>query len=152
MDGLKMGVLLPAIKDFSDTVDAEKYKNYRPITNLLFVGKLIERVIQKRLESHMLKNNLMNDKNYAYRKNHCTEHLLLKVVDDLYSSFDKNFPSVVILLDLSAAFDTVDHDKLLNILEQEIGIVGTALRWFSSFLKGRSQKVMIGEEFSDIFE
>ena len=152
MEGLKTGVLLPGIKDLSDTVDAENYKNYRPVTNLLFVSKLIERVVQKRLESQMMRNKLMSDKNYAYMKNHCTEHLLLKVVDELYSSFDKNLPSVVILLDLSAAFDTVDHDKLLQILENEIGIVGTALRWFTSFLKGRSQKVMIGEEFSDILE
>ena len=147
-----MGVLLPGIKDLSDTVDAENYKNYRPVTNLLLVSMLIERVVQKRLESHMVRNKLMSDKNYAYMKNHCTEHLLLKVVDELYSSFDKNFPSVVILLDLSAAFDTVDHDKLLQILENEIGIAGTALKWFTSFLKGRSQKVMIGEEFSDVLE
>ena len=94
----------------------------------------------------------MTDKNYAYVKKHSTEHLLLKVVNDLYLAFDKNQPSVVVLLDLSAAFDTVDHDKLLHILESEIGITGIALKWFSSFLKGRSQKVMIGEECSEILE
>ena len=83
----------------------------------------------------MVRNNLLTTKNYAYRKAHSTELLLLKVVNDLYRSFDMDMPSVVVLLDLSAAFDTVDHDKLLSILEREIGIEGTALKWFGSFLR-----------------
>ena len=152
MDGLKNAVLIPLIKELNSTVDTENYKNYRPVSNLLFVSKLIERIVQIRLEKHMLRNGLENDKNYAYTKNHSTEHLLLKVVNDLYIAFDQSKPTVVVLLDLSAAFDTVDHAKLLYILEHEIGIVGTALRWFESFLKGRGQKVKIGEEYSEILE
>ena len=74
------------------------------------------------------------------------------MVNDLYLSFDKNIPSLVVLLDLSAAFDTVDHVKLLHILEHDIGIVGTALKWFESFLVGRTQKVKIGNEYSEILE
>ena len=74
------------------------------------------------------------------------------MINDLYLSFDKNIPSVVVLLDLSAAFDTVDHAKLLYILEHEIGIVGTALKWFESFLTGRTQKVKIGDQYSDTVE
>ena len=100
----------------------------------------------------MARNGLTSDKNYAYMKNHCTEHLLLKVVNDLYLAFDQSRPSVVIFLDLSAAFDTVDHDKLLDILEHDIGIVGIPLKWFKSFLKGRSHKVKIGEEHSELLE
>ena len=100
----------------------------------------------------MVRNRLLSDKNYAYSEKHSTEHLLLKVVNDLYMSFDKNVPSVVVLLDLSAAFDTVDHSKLLDILEHEIGIEGTALRWFESFLVGRTQKVKIGDEYSEEVE
>ena len=100
----------------------------------------------------MIRNNLLTAKNYAYRKAHSTELLLLKVVNDLYSSFDMNMPSVVVLLDLSAAFDTVDHKKLLSILEKEIGIAGTALKWFESFLKGRTQKVKIGSTYSEEME
>ena len=67
---------------------------------------------------------------------------MLKVVDDLYQSFDRNMPSVVVLLDLSAAFDTVDHDKLLAILEKDIGVTGTALKWFESCLLTHWTKVM----------
>ena len=152
MDGLKCAALLPLIKELSAMVDTDKYKNYRPVSNLVFVSKLIERVVQKRLEQHMIRNQLINDKNYAYKKKHSTEHLLLKVVNDLYLSFDQNIPSVVVLLDLSAAFDTVDHAKLLHILEHDIGIVGTALKWFESFLIGRTQKVKIRDEYSDILE
>ena len=128
--------------------DTENYKNYRPVTNLVFISKLVERVVQLRPEDHMIKNSLLTTKNYAYRKDHSTELLLLKVVNDLYTSFDMNMPSVVVLLDLSAAFDTVDHNKLLSILEKDIGIAGTALKWFESFLKGRTQKVKIGSTYS----
>ena len=152
MDGLKSAVLLPLIKELNSTVDTDNFKNYRPVSNLLFISKLIERVVQRRLEQHMNRNGLISDKNYAYIKNHSTEHLLLKVANDLYHAFDENRPSVVVLLDLSAAFDTVDHNKLLHILEHDIGIVGTSLKWFESFLKGRSQKVKIGEEYSEILE
>ena len=150
MEGLKSAILLPLIKELNSTVDTDNFKNYRPVSNLLFVSKLIERVVQTRLERHMIRNGLISNKNYAYMKNHSTEHLLLKVVNDLYLAFDENRPSVVVLLDLSAAFDTVDHDKLLHILEHDIGIVGITLKWFESFLKGRNQKVKIGEEFSEI--
>ena len=152
MDKLKSGVLNPLIKELSATVDTDDFKNYRPVTNLVIISKLIERVVQVRLEEHMIKNNLVSTKNYAYKKGHSTELLLLKVVNDLYKSFDNNMPSVVVLLDLSAAFDTVDHDKLLEILEMDIGITGTALRWFESFLKGRTQRVKIGSSYSDPVE
>jgi hypothetical protein len=92
------------------------------------------------------------DKNYGYEKAHSTELLMLKVVNDLFESFDKNIPSVVVLLDLSAAFDTVDHTKLLKILKDDIGIEGTALKWFESFLVGRTQRVKIGDAYSDLME
>ena len=152
MDEMVNAVVIPLIKEFGCLVDTENFKNYRPVSNLVFIGKLVERVVQKRLNKHLNDNNLVSDKNYAYEKNHSTELLLLKIVDDLYKSFDNNLPSVVVLLDLSAAFDTVDHAKLLNILKNEIGIDGIALKWFESFLIGRTQTVKIGNEYSDILE
>ena len=83
MDSLKSGVLNPLIKELSATVDAENMKNYRPVTNLVIISKLIERVVQVRLEEHMTKNKLHTTKNYAYKKDHSTELLILKVVNDL---------------------------------------------------------------------
>ena len=152
MDGMVNAVVLPLIKELNSLVDTDNYKNYRPVSNLVFIGKLIERVVQKRLNQHLICNNLVSENNYAYEKNHSTELLLLKVVDDLYKAFDKSLPSVVVLLDLSAAFDTVDHAKLLQILKSEIGIDGTALKWFESFLIGRTQTIKIGDEYSEILE
>ena len=70
MDGLKCAAVLPLIKELSALVDTDKYKNYRPVSNLVFVSKLIERVVQRRLEQHMISNQLLNDKNYAYKKHH----------------------------------------------------------------------------------
>ena len=152
MEGLKNAVVIPLIKELNALTDTENFKNYRPVSNLLFVSKLIERVVAIRLQEQMIRNDLLTDKNYGYQKHHSTEHLLLKVVNDLYQSFDKNIPSVLVLLDLSAAFDTVDHTKLLKILQYEIGIEGIALCWFESFLKGRTQKVKIGDEYSELME
>ena len=149
MECLKSAVLLPLIKQLDDVTDKENFKNYRPVSNLQFVGKLIERVVSKRLDEHMVKNNLHSDFQHGYKKYHNTETLLLKVVNDLLIACDNQLPSIVLLLDLSAAFDTIDQSKLLSILENEIGIEGIALKWFVSFLKGRTQKVKIGNVYSE---
>jgi hypothetical protein len=147
MSGLKNAVVIPLIKELSALTNTG---TNIPVSNLLYVSKLIERVVDIRLCKQLVCNNLLTDKNYGYEKYHSTELLLLKVVYDLYESFDKNIPVVIVLLDLSAAFDTVDHHKLLEILEKEIGIEGVALSWFKSFLKGSTQKVKIGDDYSDL--
>ena len=152
MDGLKNAVIIPLIKELTGTTDIENMKNYRPVSNLLFVGKLIERVVNIRLEKHMERNNLLIDQQYGYKKSHSTEMLLLKVINDLLESCDKNIPTIVLLLDLSAAFDTVDQSKLLEILYNDIGITGVALEWFRSFLMERTQRVKIGDTYSDIVD
>ena len=76
--------------------------------------------------------------------------LLTWVTNNLLEACDKNMPSVVLLLDLSAAFDTVDHDKLLFILEEEIGVRGVALKWFREFLTNRTKAVKIGDSLSEV--
>ena len=149
MDSLKSAILLPLIKEMDGMMDKDNMKNYRPVSNLVFIGKLIERVVSIRLKYHMSRNNLNIHQQYGYKKNHSTETLLLKIVNDLLQACDNQMPSVVMLLDLSAAFDTVDQEKLLNILHDEIGIEGIALKWFKSFLHGRSQSVKIGNSYSD---
>ena len=119
-------------------------KNYRPVSNLAFVGKLIEKVVQRRLDKHLTVNGLNIPLQSGYKKHHSTETLLIRVVNDILIASDQNKATVVLLLDLSAAFDTVDHKKLLSILENEIGITGLALKWFQSYLGGRCQRVRIG--------
>ena len=98
----------------------------------------------------MMKNNLQNDNQYGYKKGHSTETILLKISNDILIASDKKTATVLLLLDLSAAFDTVDIDRLLKILFNEIGIRGTALNWFTSFLRHRTMRVKVKGSFSDV--
>ena len=141
VDGVKLAHLTPLIK--SQSLDTENLKNYRPISNLTFIGKLIERCVLKRLNRHLSANNLNIDHQSGYKKYHSTETLLITIVNDLLVASNENNATVVMLLDLSAAFDTVDHHKLLNILRHEIGIEGTAFKWFEDFITGRCQRVRV---------
>ena len=115
----------------------------------MFLSKLIERVVAIRLNNHMTVNNLHSTKQYGYKKDHSTEMLLVKIVNDLFIACDKKIPTLVLLLDLSAAFDTVDQKKLLDILWNDIGIHGTAYSWFKSYLLKRTQRVKIGDSYSE---
>ena len=152
MECLNTGVLVPLIKQLDDLVDIDNEKNYRPVTNLQFVGKLIERVVKRRLNEHMVEYELESDFEHGYKEGHSTETLLVAAVNELLVSCDAGLPSVVMLLDLSAAFDTVDQSKLISILKEEIGIDGTALRWFESFIIGRTQRVKIRDAYSEVGE
>ena len=152
MDEMKTAIIIPLIKDLSPLIDRDEYKNYRPVSNLLFISKLVERVVDARLDEHMTFNNLHSRNQFGYKKQHSTELLLLKIFDKLLINCDKGMASVVLLLDFSAAFDTVDHDKLLNTLQKSIGITGIALKWFRSFLVGRSYQVKIGDCLSEAMD
>ena len=143
VDGAKVAHITPLIKD--QTLDNSEFKNYRPISNLSFVGKLIERVVLRRLNEHLTENNLHIPWQSGYKKSHSTETLLIRIVNDLLIASNEEKATVVMMLDLSAAFDTVDHQLLLQILATELGITGTALNWFRSFLSGRCQRVKIGQ-------
>ena len=146
IDGAKVANITPLLKSLD--LDASDLKNYRPISNLTFIGKLIERVVLIRLNEHLDANNLNIPLQSGYKKSYSTETLLIRVVNDLLIASEEGKATVVMMLDLSAAFDTVDHSKLLRILKYEIGIKGTALQWFESFLKGRCQRVCIDGQFS----
>ena len=120
-------------------------KNYRPISNLPFVGKLLERCVIDQLLEHICTNNLMEPLQSAYRPHHSTETALLKVKTDILKAMDNQEVACLVLLDLSAAFDTVDHKILLERLENYFGITRSALRWIKSYLTNRSQRVIIGD-------
>ena len=95
-------------------------------------------------------NNLHTVAQSAYRPNHSTETALLSVQNDLLLAIDQHSEALLVLLDFSSAFDTIDHSILLNRLESRYGITGTALQWFRSYLSGRSQVVTIGEAVSSV--
>ena len=90
------------------------FKNSRPTSNLQFVSKLVERAAADQLQSHLVKNNLFPSLQSAYRPNHSTETALLKIKNDILMNMDKQHHTLLILLDLRATFEMVDHQILLN--------------------------------------
>ena len=146
-DELKKAFVTPLIK--KAILDCEILKNYRPVSNLSFLSKLIERIVCVQLIDHLKHNNLYEVFQSAYRQLHSTETALLRVQNDLLQAVDSHGGAILVLLDLSAAFDTIDHNILLDILDKSFGIRGDALQWFSSYLKDRTQRVQIGSSFSD---
>jgi len=129
-------------------LDQNEMKNYRPVSNLPFISKILEKVVDNQLERHLNNHNLHEERQSAYRKFHSTETALLRVQSDILQSLDQNEATILVMLDLSAAFDTIDHTTLLNRLEQHFGITNKPLRWMKSYLTDRYQTVCIDGELS----
>ena len=131
---LKTAIVKPPLKKKTTTtaISPEKnvLKNYRPISNLPFLSKILEKVVLHQLLAHLQENNLCNPFQSAYRTGHSTETALLRVVNDLLAAMDEDKVSVLLLLDLSATFDAIDHQILLSRLETVFGIRFAAPRWF----------------------
>ena len=145
---LKKAFVIPLLKKAS--LDPEIKKNYRPISNLAFLGKFIERAAIKQYVDYLTENELYARSQSAYRQYHSTETALLRVCDDILRSLDEPHGEVIlVLLDLSAAFDTIDHALLLQRLHQRYGIEGKVLQWFESYLHQREQSVLINSSTSD---
>ena len=147
IDGIKYAHVKPLLKKIG--LDVSEFPSFRSISTLSYISKLIERVVSRRLDEHMTANNLHINSQHGYKSNHSTETLLLKFLNDILVAIDRNRGVVVLLIDLSSAFDTVQHDILLKILEESIHIKGIALQWFRSFLSGRTQSVVINGVVSD---
>ena len=123
----------------------------RPISNSQFISKLAERSAYEQTYDHLITHHLIPELQSAYRKRYSTETALLKVQNDILLNMDRQHVILLVLLDLSAAFDTVNHEILLRRLETTFGITGTALQWFSSYLGNRSQRVVFGDGVSESF-
>ena len=147
MNGLKDTVVTPLLKKAG--ADPEDLSNYRPITGIQYLGKLIERSVLPQLSQHALLNKLHIPKQSGYKPGYSCETLLVRLVNDIFLNLDNGLCTVLLLMDFSAAFDLVVHAILLAILHTEYGIRGTALKWFESFLKGRRQAVTINNTKSD---
>ena len=141
----KTAIVTPLLKKHG--LDRE-FKNYRPVSNLAYVSKLIEKTVTSQINKHCEKHGLDEPLQSAYRKNHSTESALLKVHNDIMMMKDKGMVILLTLLDLSAAFDTVNHDTLIERLQKDYGICDSAITWFTSYLRNRDQKVIIGDAFS----
>uniref|UniRef100_A0A8C1W0H1 Reverse transcriptase domain-containing protein n=2 Tax=Cyprinus carpio TaxID=7962 RepID=A0A8C1W0H1_CYPCA len=143
---LKTAIIRPLLK--KPTLDPQTLANYRPISNLPFLSKVLEKVVARHLHDHLKYNNLFEKFQSSFRSAHSTETALVRVTNDLLMTADAGSPSLLVLLDLSAAFDTVDHGILLKRLHHSIGLNNTVLRWFESYLTDRSEFVAMGSSRS----
>ena len=133
-DELKIARVTPLFKNGSDS----DLGNYRPISVLPCFSKILEKIMYNRLYKHLSDNNVLYKKQFGFQEKHSTEHAILHLVDQINCSFEKNLFTLGIFIDLSKAFDTVDHKILITKLEN-YGVKGTNLHWFKSYLKYRKQ-------------
>lgn len=126
--------------------------NYRPVSNLSFLSKLTEKAATVQITKHMSANCPLPDLQSSYRPNHSTETALLKVYSDILLSMDRQEVTLLIMLDLSAAFDTIDHAVLLQTLQNKFGLEGNVLRWIRSYLTDRKQQIQLGNTKSNEFD
>jgi len=142
----KCAVVSPLLK--KQSLPKDELSSYRPISNLNFVSKILEKVLYSRLCAHLAFFSALSKFQSAYRKCHSTETALLRIYNDLNLAMNKQRVSALVLLDLSTAFDTIDHNILLNRLNSYFGISNSAFSLLSSYLRNRSQSVVVDNEFS----
>ena len=138
---LKTAVVTPVLK--KPTADPDELTNFRPVSNLPFLVKLLEKVVSRRLKDHKTENELYEHTQSAYRAGHSMETALLKVQNDILRAIDTGHCVFLVLLDLSAAFDTVAHHILLERMKTKFGVVENAHEWLASYLKDRTQSVFV---------
>ena len=137
----KSGLVTPILK--KKCLDHNDLNNYRPVSNLCFIAKILEKLVLSQVSSYLNSHNLYNTCQSAYRPGHSTETALLKVVNDLFLSLDKGNISVLALLDFSSAFYTIDHPILVHRLHTDFGFTDTVLQWFLSYLTDRTHYVSL---------
>ena len=133
----KVGIITPIVKP---NKDPNNINNYRPITSLTFLSKLLENVVHEQIINYLNTQNLLPKFQSAYRYQHSTTTALLKIQNDIINILAKGETVIYISLDLSAAFDTILHSHLLKCL-QNFGIIDIPLKWFNSYLNNRKIKV-----------
>ena len=138
----KNAVITPILK--KPNLDPLNTGNYRPISNLSYLSKLLERCVAAQINIYLRENNLLPMFQSAYRNQHSTETAVLKVLSDIYAAADSGRITLLGLLDLSAAFDTVDHQILVNRLHFSYGFGDVVLEWFRSYLTDRSHCIRSG--------
>ena len=122
--------------------------NYQPVNNLSFLSKIVEKVILKQLQSHIHENQLLTSRLCAYRLEYSMESVILKITNDVLLSMDLQCVTPLVAIDLSAAFDTMNHSIMISVLERRFGITNNALKWFHEYLSDRSIAVEINGTIS----
>ena len=127
----------------------EEFSSFRPISKLRFLSKGIEKVVASQLVDYLEENNLYEMFQSAYKKHHSVEIALIRVQDDILRAIDNHCSVILVLLDLSAAFDTVNHSILLERLATRYGICRIALERFRSYLSNRKSFVSVENGLSN---
>ena len=122
--------------------------NYRPITNLRFLSKVVEKVVASQISDYVELNELLPSVQSAYRRGHSVETALCKLYNDLLMYVDSGKMAIMVQLDQSCAFDVLDFSILLQRLKNRYVITGKALQWLSSYLRGRSVRVKVSDSVS----
>ena len=141
----KTAITRPLLKKFGlELIE----KNYRPVSNLNFLSKVLEKIVLARFDNHCHRNNLMPEYQSAYCEFHSCETALTKLQDDLLWNMENGNVTALVSMNLSVAFDTVDHDILLSVLHNYFGVEVISFKWFESYLRPRWCKVNIGDFYS----
>ena len=135
-DKLKIAKVFPIYKSGKRYV----LSNYRPISVLPCFSKILERIIYNRLYNFLNENEILNDKQFGFRAGHLTEHAILELIDQVSNAFGNKSFVLGVFIDLSKAFDTVDHNILLEKLSM-YGVKGNNLKWFHSYLSNRKRYI-----------
>ena len=130
------------------SLDKEVFKNYRPVSNLNFISKMLKRVVAFQLQNHLDETGLMTTFQSTYRKYHSTESALLNIHNYILLNMAKGSVTALTLLYLSAAYNIIDHTILLDRLNVYYGVSELALAWLKSYLSGRSHSVKVGSTLS----
>ena len=137
---LKCAQIIPIVKKAG--LDPSGLTNYRPISNLSNISKIWERLYLSRLKPQV--SPLCSSLQSAYQSHHSTETALISIVNDMCEAADDGCATVLVVLDLSAAFDNMDHAVLLSRLSDTFGVIDTALNLIKSYLTARTSFVRIG--------
>ena len=146
-DTFKLAHVTPLLK--KPSLNRNDLKNYRPVSGLNYISKLIEKAVAGQIKEHLKYSNTDNPLQSAYKLGHSTETALLHIQGDILAAMDDGKVTALTLLDLSAAFDTIDHNLLLCRLTEWFGVRGSALDWIRSYLTNRSQAIKIAGVLSD---
>ena len=146
----KKAQVLPLLK--KPNLDPTSPANYRPISNLSTMSILLERLLLSRLRPHITTSSNFSSFQSAYRPGFSTETALLHIFNNLSDICGKGNCAVMLGLDLSAAFDTINHQLLLERLKSDFGIDGLAFSWLQSYLSNRTQYVKLGKTSSSPVE
>jgi hypothetical protein len=144
-DSLKLAEIKPIYKGKGSKLDCQ---NYRPISLLPSISKILEKIIYNRLLEYLENNNLLDENQYGFRKNRSTIDAITNLIGHITSNHENKKISLALFIDMSKAFDTIDHNILIYKL-QKYGITGTALNLIKNYLTNRQQRVKINETISD---